>query len=68
MRNTRISLNNTSGFKGVHYEKSKNRWIAEITFNGKKRKIGRFKTPEEASFAYQAEAKKLNGEFYNAGH
>lgn len=42
--NQKIRKNNTSGFNGVRYDKTRNKYVA---FYGK-RKIGRFKTIEEA--------------------
>lgn len=55
--------NNTSGFKGVSFDKSRSLWEAQITTNGKKRKIGRFPTKEDAGLAYQAAAQAAFGEF-----
>lgn len=44
--------NNTSGYKGVVINKS-GKFIAQITNNGKSKYIGSYKTPQEASAAYQ---------------
>ena len=54
---------NTSGYKGVWYHKQRNKWAAEITFQGKSRKLGLFLTPELAADAYNSEAKKLHKEY-----
>lgn len=68
VRNRGLAKNNTSGFKGVtkecHSSRHKNRWRAEIWINYKKRIIGRFATPEEASQAYQKVARAEFGDFY----
>tara|TARA_R110002012_G_C11287276_1_gene571524 strand:+ start:67 stop:546 length:480 start_codon:yes stop_codon:yes gene_type:complete len=34
--NKGLNQNNTSGFKGVHYQKRRNTWMAELLVNGKK--------------------------------
>ncbi len=43
--------NNKSGVKGVHYNKHKQKWIAEIRINGKKTHIGVFDTIKDATDA-----------------
>lgn len=43
--------NNTSGVKGVYWDKDRNQWRAEITHQGKNLKLGRYNTIEEASLA-----------------
>jgi hypothetical protein len=45
--------NGTSKYTGVIYDKDRCRWRSEIYINGKLKYIGRFKTEEEAHFAYQ---------------
>lgn len=46
---------NTSNYTGVHWHKTNKKWQAEIMVFGenKKKNLGFFSTPEEASFAYQ---------------
>lgn len=62
-RNVRIQKNNTTGYKGVTYEKDRNKWKASI-FDGNKRiNLGRFNTPEDAHLAYSTKASELFGEF-----
>ena len=55
--------NNTSGYKGVCFIKSKEKWRARIGYNGKKIYIGLFNTAKEASYAYKEKAIELHGEF-----
>jgi HNH endonuclease/AP2 domain len=56
--------NNTSGFKGVHYNRRQRNWQAHIGAGaGKKLHLGTFKTPEEAHAAYVQAAKERFGEF-----
>lgn len=64
--NMRCQTRAASPYKGVWLNKRINRWTAEITVNKKKRYLGSFLTQEEAAFAYQEAAKKLQGEFFRA--
>ena len=61
--NSRIPSHNTSGYKGVCFDKKQNAFMSYITFNGKFKFLGYFKTPEEASDAYFKKAKEFFGEF-----
>jgi len=54
---------NTSGFKGVSFDRRRGAWAAQITKEGKRYFIGRYATPEEAHAAYVAKARELFGEF-----
>lgn len=62
-RNSEARINNTSGFKGVSYDKKQNKWTAQIGYNYKKIRIGRYKTALEAAKAYNKKAKELFGDF-----
>jgi len=53
--------NNTSGFKGV--VKSRGKWMAQITVNGKHKYLGRFTDIKDAVAAYDAQALLSFGEF-----
>lgn len=66
-RNRGAGKNNTSGFKGVYWDKRKRLWIAEITVNRKKIYLGSSKRPEEAHSIYWEAAQKFHGEFANPG-
>jgi hypothetical protein len=63
MRNRRRSTLNTSGYKGVHWDKQANKWHARIEVDDKKRTLGYFDTPEEGYKAYCKAARELFGEF-----
>ncbi len=56
--------NNTSGYKGVCWNKQKNKWHAQICVNGKLQYLGLFDDIESAKNAYNAKATELN----NQGH
>jgi hypothetical protein len=53
---------NTTGYKGVSV--CKKRYRAKAIFEKKRYHLGLYKTPEQASKAYQAFAKKHHGAFY----
>lgn len=61
--NIEKQANNTSGFKGATWCKTKKRWRAVITVNGKKKALGQFSTPEEAGKAYETASAQMHGEF-----
>ena len=62
-RNRPRQVNNTTGYKGVS-KASATTFRAQIKVNGKKIRIGTYKTAEEAYRAYCDAAKKYHGEFY----
>lgn len=53
----------TSKFKGVCWDKSRSRWVAQICFNSKNMVIGRFSKEIQAALAYDLWAKDLFGKF-----
>lgn len=67
MQNCRLRNDNTSGYKGVSWDTSKNKWIAQIMVNKKNKYLGRFDTPEEGHEAYKKAALLYYGEFANDG-
>jgi hypothetical protein len=54
---------NTSGFRGVHFYKSRKKWQAYINKDSKRTFLGYFKTKEEAALVYNNFALKYFGEF-----
>ena len=64
-RNSKISIRNISGTKGVHFYNRDNKWKASIRFEGKQTYLGCFDTMEEAIAARQTKALELFGEFTN---
>jgi hypothetical protein len=54
---------NTSGAKGVTWDRSRGRWMATIQANGRRRSLGRFVDKERAVAAYTRAATEIHGEF-----
>ena len=46
--NDKVTKNNTSGFKGVSWEKHTNKWHAYIMLRGKQKNLGRFTNKQDA--------------------
>ena len=65
LQNCNIYNNNTSGFKGVTYNKINKKWVASIGVNKGKIYLGSFTDPIDAARAYNAAAIKYHGEFAN---
>lgn len=64
MRNSKkLSKNNTSGYKGVAFDRSTGNWKAYISVDGKLKHLGRFSTAEAASECYEHHAKLIFKEF-----
>lgn len=62
-RNLKKRSDNTSGYKGVCWTNDRKKWIAQIQFNGKHWRIGRFNNKIDAALAYDRVAKEKFGEF-----
>lgn len=67
LRNAKRSSANTSGVKGVYFDKASMKWRALIRVDGKKVYLGYFATKEEAGCAYRKAATEHFGEFANHG-
>lgn len=66
-QNSRLPRTNTSGYKGVYWEKKRAKWHAQITINNICIFLGRFEDKEIAYQAYCEAAIKYHGEFANFG-
>lgn len=62
-RNVGKRAHNTSGYKGVTFDASRQKWMAKIFVEKKHICLGRFANREEAAEAYKAAAERYFGEF-----
>lgn len=62
--NQKIRKNNTSGYKGVFFDKRSKKWYSQLQYNWKSIYIGSFDSPKEAAEAYAKTASELFGEFF----
>lgn len=64
MKNQRVRASNTSGYRGVYYNKSHKKWRAQIQdATGKRIYLGSFDLPEEAAKAFSEAANKNYKDF-----
>jgi HNH endonuclease len=61
--NAPLNCRNTSGFKGVHFDKARKKFSANIQAFKVPKRLGRFETIEEAVAARAKAAEELHGEF-----
>src|SRR6185295_6620023 len=57
--------NNTSGIKGVYWDKARKKWHAQINLDDTVIYLGRFTDSKDAAKAYATAALKFHGEFSN---
>jgi hypothetical protein len=58
-----LSTANTSGYRGVTYDRTRAKWSSKIGLHGKTYNLGRFATAKEAAMAYD-----LKAQWLDAGH
>lgn len=63
LRNADIRRNNTSGYKGVCWNKRRGKWMSGIGHKGKNLHLGYFTDKRDAAQAYNFAAARLHGEF-----
>ena len=61
--NKGLPCTNTSGYKGVSWDKQAGKWRASIKSQGKKRVLGLYDDPVVAARVYDAAARELHGVF-----
>lgn len=62
----KISRRNKSGIKGVCWDKTRQKWVAQIIFKGKTYHLGRYSDINEAANARKKAEDELFGSFLNA--
>lgn len=65
LQNQGNRVNNTSGYKGVHFHHRSKMWHVRIRVYGKRIWIGQYLTAELAYDSYRTAALRLHGEFAN---
>lgn len=61
------NINNTSGYKGVGWDKRRQKWRSYIRVFGKQNHLGYFDTKEEAYASYCVSATESHGKFAHLG-
>jgi hypothetical protein len=67
MANSKIRIDNSSGYKGVCWSKQKGKWVVNVHFKRKQYYGGSFIDREEAFNARNSLSQRLHGEFHNDG-
>lgn len=62
-RNSKVHRDNPTGYKGVSWDKSRNKFESCIRVNKKKKHLGRFECAIDAAKAYNEAALKYYGEY-----
>ena len=67
-RNQKLKTSNTSGYKGVYWNKDVSKWVAQIRIDGKVTSLGLFNDIKEAAKVYDKTARIHHGEFARLNH
>ena len=65
--NRKTNANNTSGYKGVSWNKGCNKWLSQIKLEGKRIHLGYFDNLEEAAEVVRKAREELHGDFAHHG-
>ena len=63
--NSKLKSTNTSGVRGVCWDKESKKWLVQVTINKKQRKIGRYSDLELAELVAIEAMDKFYGNFFN---
>jgi hypothetical protein len=63
IQNSKINSKNTSGVKGVYWDKQRSKWRTGIKVEGKKTDLGSYNTIEEAEAVVREAREKYHGEY-----
>lgn len=61
--NAKLPVTNTSGYKGVSWNRKLKKWFVTIRQEGKSVYLGRFSSPADAAQAYRDAAQRIHGQF-----
>lgn len=61
--NSKMNARNSSGVRGISWDRCNNKWRVTIQVNGKSMNLGRFVDIESAKAAYTKAARQFFGEF-----
>jgi hypothetical protein len=61
--NTAMSSHNKTGYRGVSFDKNRNKWQATISVKGRPTHLGRYIDISDAAIAYDKEALEQYGEY-----
>ena len=67
MRNSKIKSNNSTGAKGVYWNKQRKKYRVLIWANGKRTSFGSWDDPEAAELVASLVREKYHGDFHNHG-
>ena len=67
MMNVGKTSYNSTGYKGVSYNKNRNKWVAQIKQNKVHFYLGSYDSPEKAYEVYCQKAIELHGQYINLG-
>lgn len=67
MKNKKFTVNNTTGYKNVYWEKKLNKWQVTIAYNNKKKYIGVFEDIDLADLVATEARNKYHGIYANHG-
>ena len=65
--NRKLNSNNTSGYKGVAWDKVNKNWTTYINLEGRRIFLGYYSTPEEADRVVRKAREELHGAYANHG-
>lgn len=60
-----LNKNNTSGFRGITWDKFRNKWVAQLSLNYKHIYLGRYDSIEDARESVKKAICKYHGNFIN---
>lgn len=63
--NSKLNSLNTSGNRGVSYDKYRSKWVVRLRHNGKYLFLGRFENKNDAINKYNITRKEISKDFFN---